>query len=119
MAAQSKRWILEYIEHGLLSCTGRTVTSPDDLMRALEAVRKQGLACSKEELVPGTGGLAVEVRDASGRVVGSLVLISPVLDLTDLSVQRWLPLLRSAVAAVSRLLASGWRERFAQSQQYE
>ena len=110
MAAQSKRWIIEYVEDGLRAVTEHTIASSDALMEELETVRRQGYAVNREESIMGAGGLAVAVVDAMGRAVGALSLAPLASEVQEPNIRRWLPLLRSGPEALSRLLAVHWRE---------
>ncbi len=110
LAAQSKRWVAQYISDGIGAVTNYTISSPEKLVRELAVVREQGYALNREESISGAGGLAVSVVDGSGRVAGWLALAPLVSELTDENVAEWLPMLRAASEAMSRSLAAHWRE---------
>jgi DNA-binding IclR family transcriptional regulator len=90
--------------------TRRTLTRPDDLARALTAVREQGWAHEVEELTPGEAGIAAPIRGYGGLVVGAIGVSGLVERLCD-SRGRPSPTLvsyvREAARAVSRDLGSG------------
>jgi DNA-binding IclR family transcriptional regulator len=52
--------------------TQRTITGVDELCEALEEVRSRGYAVDRGEQTPGTGCMAVPVRDSNGFVVVSV-----------------------------------------------
>ncbi len=111
LAAQSK-WALEkYIRRGLASMTDRSITSPEQLRRELEEVRRKGYAVNREEVSRGAEALAVPVADARGTTVGGVVIISVTTKLTEKQIKQWLPLLRRVAGRLSQLLVPGWREQ--------
>jgi len=110
LAAQSKRWIAQYISDGIGTVTDHTISSHEKLVRELAVVREQGYALNREESISGAGGLAVPVVDGSRRVAGGLALAPLVSELTDTNVAKWLPMLRAASEALSQLLVAHWRE---------
>jgi DNA-binding IclR family transcriptional regulator len=59
----------------LQSMTGDTLTSPEDLRRALEEVRSSGIAREQDEAVLGEGAVASPVFDAWGDVVGAIGVV--------------------------------------------
>lgn len=61
----------------LVSYTGRTITSPKVLARALVAVRSQGWAADVEEFSIGEASIAAPIRGLGGRVVGAIGIRGP------------------------------------------
>jgi IclR family pca regulon transcriptional regulator len=62
-----------YVESAELKpCTPRSITKPNALKSALEAVRRQGYAWVDGELDPAICGIAVPVRDAAGAAVAAI-----------------------------------------------
>ena len=112
LAHQSPGWLERYIEDGLITGTGATITSPQDLKRALALTRKRGYALNIEEAIPGVGAMAAPLRDTSGRVVGAVTLTSVVSEFTKANVRQWLPLMLEAAERLSGILTPDWRERF-------
>jgi len=55
--------------------TGRTITDPQALLRALAATRERGYAVEDQEAIVGDAGLAAPVFDWSGRAVGALGIV--------------------------------------------
>jgi IclR family acetate operon transcriptional repressor len=111
LAHQSPGWLERYIEAGLPTWTGATITSAQELMRELALTRERGYALNIEETSAGVGAIAVPLRDTSGRVVGAVTLTSVVSEFTRETVRQWLPLLREAAERLSGILAPDWRER--------
>jgi IclR family acetate operon transcriptional repressor len=57
--------------------TARTVTDRAELTRALEAVRRDGIASAVDELEVGLAAVAAPVRGPSGHVIGALSVSGP------------------------------------------
>jgi DNA-binding IclR family transcriptional regulator len=66
----------------LPAMTARTITRPADLERELAKIRAKGFALSNEECFDGIIGVAVPIKDASGRTLASLAMHGPVTRLT-------------------------------------
>jgi DNA-binding IclR family transcriptional regulator len=62
---------------GLPRLTPKTICDPAAFKRALQLVRKSGVAATKGESLPGLGAIAVPVFGAKQNVVASLALIFP------------------------------------------
>lgn len=89
--------------------TRRTLTRPEDLARALAAVRDRGWACDVEELTPGEAGIAAPIRGYGGLVVGAIGVSGPVERLCDSRGRPGATLVsyvREAARAVSRDLGA-------------
>ncbi len=88
--------------------TGRTVTGPEALRRALTAVRQRGYAVEDQEATLGDAGLAAPVFNWSGRAVGALGLVGPAERLLVAGQQgRLADAVRSTAKALSRDLGAG------------
>lgn len=111
LAAQSKRSLENYIRRGLTAMTDMSITSPEQLRREMEEVRRKGYALNREEVSRGAEALAVPVADASGKTVGGVVIVSVTTKLSEAQIKQWLPLLRRAAGRLSQLLVPGWREQ--------
>ncbi|MFC5971130.1 IclR family transcriptional regulator [Halomarina salina] len=64
--------------YGLERKTERTITDRDALFADLERVRERGYSTNDEEEVKGLQAVGAPVRDASGRVLGSISVSGPV-----------------------------------------
>ena len=84
--------------------TPQTITSPAELSRELERVRRCGYATAREEFVPGASGLAVPLQITGGRVVAAVGVTVPAALLTRGAERRWLPVLRVAARNLAGLL---------------
>ncbi len=113
LAAQSRASIESYLQDGLSSRTPKTIKSPQQLRRELALVRERGYALNLEESDLGIGAVAVPLSTPDNAVVGAVALTAVIQDFTEVNIRRWLPLLRSAAGAISRLLVPGWQERIA------
>ncbi len=90
--------------------TERTVASPEELLRILRIVARNGYALVDQELEVGLRSIAVPVRDPEGRVVAAL---NAGTHAQRVSIQelhaRFLPALRSAAQELAILLGAGPR----------
>lgn len=83
------------------------LTSTEEYLAGLLAVRREGYAVSVEEHVPGIFGIAAPVYDAAGEVLLTLSAIGVAAALDDAETRRVGTILARRAAAVSRAL--GWR----------
>jgi len=63
--------------HGLERMTPNTITDPDRLAEALEAIRERGYATSDEEQMQGLRAVGAPVRDSDGYPVGAISVAAP------------------------------------------
>jgi DNA-binding IclR family transcriptional regulator len=96
----------EWLKGELPRSTDTTITSAQQLREEIAQVRAQGYGFSRAESIPGVFGLAVPVRDDTGRVFGGLALGTTERDVAQ-KLTTWLPLLRRGAEAISELLARG------------
>lgn len=82
--------------------TAHTITDPDTLDAELERIRHTGFAVSREEAVDGIVGLAVPVRDATGRLAAAVHISRLAAGLTDAVETSLIDAARSAASAVER-----------------
>jgi DNA-binding IclR family transcriptional regulator len=88
--------------------TGRTLTDPEALRRALVDVSERGYAVENQEATLGDAGLAAPVYDWSGRAVGALGIVGPADRLLESGQERRLAdAVRSTARALSRDLGAG------------
>ncbi|MGH8887802.1 MAG: IclR family transcriptional regulator [Egibacteraceae bacterium] len=88
--------------------TGRTLTEPAALQRALAEVLERGYAVEDQEATVGDAGVAAPVFDWSGRVVGALGVVGPAERLlADPTRARLVDAVRSTARALSRDLGAG------------
>jgi IclR family pca regulon transcriptional regulator len=68
--------LADYLSHGkFYAYTSQTLTEPAEIRRALQKVRDEGYAYSREQLEPRICSLAVPVRDVSGQHVAGINVI--------------------------------------------
>ena len=89
----------ELIRDGLKAYTPHTLTTADRLNRALEDIRRSGIAYQREEVDLGIMSVAAPVLDATGTVVSSL---SVVLRSSPSTLRHLAPAVRTAAASASR-----------------
>lgn len=85
--------------------TPYTKTDPEDLIAEFRRVRGQGYALIDQELELGLCSIAVPLENARGRIVAALNIGAPAAHVAAVEmVERYLPLLREAQAALRRVL---------------
>lgn len=97
--------LLAWAADGLPALTAKTVTDPGELEARLEGIRERGYAVAREEVMLGSGSLAVPLFGATGELAGALCAIVDLAQLNrreDELVAALLP----AAQQVSRAL--GW-----------
>ena len=85
----------------LPAVTPRTVTDPEAVRAALDAVRTQGFAVDDEQTEPDVRAVAAPVTGADGRPVGAIGIIGPTFTLDDASVAMYGPMVRAAAGLIS------------------
>ncbi|MEU3859924.1 IclR family transcriptional regulator [Streptomyces sp. NPDC028722] len=100
------------VEPGLEAYTRHTLVDPEQLARALAAVREAGWAAEIQEMSMGDAGLAAPIRGHGGLVVGAVGLSGPVERICDGQGHPrpgLVTLIREAARAISRDLgAARW-----------
>ncbi len=97
---------MEILRSDLESMTPATLTSARLLSRALQQVRRHGVAISQGERQSGAGSVAAPIFDRWGRVVGSLSVCGPSSRLSQDALERFAPLVRHSAREVSHRLGS-------------
>jgi len=87
--------------------TPRSITRKPELLRALDAVRRQGYATDEEELASDLCCIAVPVADSAGRVVAALSVAMPKSRFHGKAVEGWTRLLASSAARIGERLMGG------------
>lgn len=78
LAKMSEDRVEEIVErHGLRKLTENSITTRDELFRALETIRSQGYSINNEEVIEGLNAIAVPVVTQSGTPVGALSVSGP------------------------------------------
>lgn len=100
------------LERGLDMYTRHTLTTAEQLTRALAEIRELGWAAEVQEMSMGEAGIAAPIRGQGGLVVGAIGLSGPVERICDSQGRprpSLLTLLREAARAISRDLgAARW-----------
>lgn len=103
LAFQDEAWRERYLRTTTLkSLTPRTVVDKAAIRRNLETIRKQGLAVSVGEAVPGAAGVAAPIVSPDGSVAAALLIGAP----AD-RFQSQLPTLRRLVKEVAARASGG------------
>ena len=87
--------------------TSRSITRKPELLRALEAVRRDGYASDEEELASDLCCLAVPVADASGRVIAALSVAMPKSRFRGGAIRRWTQALSDAAIRIGERVVPG------------
>jgi DNA-binding IclR family transcriptional regulator len=106
LAFEEPELVEEYLDHPLEALTPHALTDPGEIRLALARIREQGYAVTRRDIQLHTGSVAAPVRDASGRTVASLSLITTVADL-ERREETLVETVLEAAGAVSLVL--GWR----------
>jgi len=108
LAYQDSKWIDSYLtETPLDALTPQTTTDPQLLRERLAQIRRDGLAISREETVPGAAGLAAPIFNADGGVSVGILIGAPI-DRFEQELPELERLLREAttrVAGIAQALA--------------
>ena len=94
---------------GLARYTADTLTTPQELMSAVEEARVRGYAFDNEECETGVRCIAAPVRDYTGQVVAGISVSGPTARMTDEHIFGNLPYLLETGDEVSHRL--GWKEK--------
>lgn len=91
----------------LAPVTPNTITSPDELMTELAAIRREGYALDREEFLSGLVCLAVPIYRQKGRLrdcVAALAIQAPVTRMSHADLPTRLPVLQKAAAELAATL---------------
>jgi DNA-binding IclR family transcriptional regulator len=105
LADLSEAELCQYMAPGLQRMTERTLHSPRALRQELAAVRRQGYALNREEVIIRAPGISVPLRVEGGRALGGLSLVHAEVDFDEAQLLEQLPLLREASARLAGLLS--------------
>jgi IclR family transcriptional regulator, KDG regulon repressor len=94
------------LSQSMVHYTDKTITSPEELSRQLQQVRRQGYAFDDEELEIGIRAVAAPIFNRDGVVVAAMSMPSPTSRMTMERVSEIAESLKEATQAVSRRL--GW-----------
>jgi len=91
----------EVAEGGLRRYTPHTIVAPGQLRKALDDVRRTGVAFAREEMTLGTLSVASPILDADRKVIAAMAVV---LHSTRVDLRRLAPAVRCAAISVSREL---------------
>jgi IclR family transcriptional regulator, KDG regulon repressor len=92
------------IRTGLHARTPQTITDPDKLLKALDAVRQRGCAIEDEESEIGVRCLAAPIRNDAGDVVAAVGVAGPVSRLSKKALTAFMPHVIETANAISARL---------------
>lgn len=84
-----------------------TITDPDELLTALEPIRRSQVGTDNEELVQGMVAVAVPINDDKGRLVATLAVHGPTYRMSLEDARQHVPMLRDAAAELRSVLLEG------------
>lgn len=91
---------------GLPRFTDNTIVTRDELLAAVDEVRRRGYAFDNEECEDGMRCIAAPLRDYTGGIVACVSVSGPVTRMTDTHIHENLPFLLDTAAIISSRL--GW-----------
>lgn len=101
LAADTTATVDTYVRHtGLPGLTPNSLTTPLELARELDKVRRQGVAFDNEEIEPGLRCIAAPIRDDTGTLVAGLSVSAP----AERHRPEWAMLVRQAADTISTTL---------------
>jgi DNA-binding IclR family transcriptional regulator len=104
LAADGPEKSAEYVKRtGLPKYTDNTLTNPDDLLREVDRVRRQGYAFDNEEAEKGVSCIGAGIYNDEGRLVAGLSVSAP----SDRLDRTWAAQVRQTAEKISR--AIGYR----------
>jgi DNA-binding IclR family transcriptional regulator len=104
LSAMSDAEVHHYLDVAKLKkLTAKTEVNKARLFKAVQLARKEQVACISDELDQGVAGIASLIRDASGTVLGTLILAAPTARI-DENRGKLVSLVRQASQAISRNL---------------
>lgn len=72
LAHESQEFLDEYLSQPLKRYTEHTITEPDELIRELDQIRKQGFSVAHQFVTPTAGAVAAPIVDLDGEITSSL-----------------------------------------------
>lgn len=81
--------VAAYVSRGLERLTPRTVVDPDEVLRRLERIRRDGFAWGLEEFTEGINSVAAAVHDAGGNPVAAIHCHGPAYRFPPLGRDSW------------------------------
>ncbi|WP_102027631.1 IclR family transcriptional regulator [Salirhabdus sp. Marseille-P4669] len=77
LAHADESFVNQVIDNGLQQFTKNTITDPERLKTKLAEVRKNGYACSMEEILEGVNSIGAPIYDYQGKVIAALSVVGP------------------------------------------
>ena len=96
-----------FLSRPLVAYTDKTIVSPDELGRQLEAIRQRGYGLDDQEYEVGIRAVSAPIRNQAGAVVAAVSMASPTSRMTLDRIPDIAQALREAAEAISRRL--GWK----------
>ena len=104
LAFQPDEVVEGVLQAGLPARTPQTITSPDELKRALETIRQRGCAVEDEESEIGMRCIAAPLRNDAGEVIAAIGLGGPLNRLSKKALASYVPFVIDTAAAISARL---------------
>lgn len=87
--------------------TEHTITDRNELLRELEAVRRQGYALDREENEPGTRCVAAPLWDSTGRIIAAISISGASIYIDEVRQMELVPVALECARTISRKLGGG------------
>ena len=91
----------------LVKYTENTITDPQELMKQLKIIKKEGYACSREEINPGVMAFAAPIFNYEGKVIAGLVVAGPIQRIGDPKKEEIIKSIMAYSKRVSQRLKAG------------
>lgn len=84
--------------------TPNTIMNINDMRNHLIIIRQEGVAFDDEEFSLGVRGVAKEIRDSEGKIVGSFAVLAPSVRLTRAGMRELVPDVKNCAMEISKEL---------------
>jgi DNA-binding IclR family transcriptional regulator len=93
----------------VLRCTHNTIQSPEELIKSLAEIQKQGYAIDDEEFYEGVRCIASPIREYSGKVIAAVSIAGPSVRMSNAKLTQLRRPISKATDKISRNL--GYRSK--------
>jgi DNA-binding IclR family transcriptional regulator len=105
MADMNERQIEEAIKvEGLSKQTPNTITDPEELLKELHKVKKQGYATCNGEGYWDAGSVGVPVRDHEGNVIASIIIYGPLQNYRGEQLKKFIRATKDCAEKISHIM---------------
>ena len=94
----------KYLDLPLQSHTPNTITDMKKLKKALDIIRRDGVAFDYEEYSIGIRGIGAVLRNGTGNVAGGIAILGPSVRATPSKLQEYVPIIKKCAREISKEL---------------